>query len=86
MSGLNEVLLIYSWSFTFVTTTFQDLKTGLWGTYSQDSAMTRAAVGGCEGFKEDWKNVTEKDAAAFLLALNEGLIEHRERGLYEAPR
>ena len=35
---------------------------------------------GCEGFKEDWKNVSEKDAADFLLALDEGLIEHQGRG------
>jgi hypothetical protein len=41
---------------------------------------------GCEGFKEDWKDVTEKDAADFLLALDAGLIEHRGRGLYRAPK
>jgi hypothetical protein len=41
---------------------------------------------GCEGFKENWKNVTEKDAADFLLALDAGLIEHRGRGLYRAPK
>ena len=41
---------------------------------------------GCEGFKEDWKNVTERDAADFLLALDAGLIEHKGRGRYRAPR
>jgi hypothetical protein len=40
----------------------------------------------CDGFKEDWKNVTEKDAADFLLALDAGLIEHWKRGLYRAPK
>jgi hypothetical protein len=39
------------------------------------------------GFKEDWKNVTERDAADFLSALDAGLIEHRAHdGLYRAPR
>lgn len=41
---------------------------------------------GCAGFKEDWKNISEKDAADFLLALDAGLIEHQGRGLYRAPR
>jgi hypothetical protein len=40
----------------------------------------------CEGFKEDWKKVTEKDAADFLLALDAGLVEHQGRGLYRAPK
>ena len=41
---------------------------------------------GCEGFKEDWKKVNEKDAADFLLALDACLVEHLGRGLYKAPR
>jgi hypothetical protein len=41
---------------------------------------------GCEGFKEDWTKVTEKDAADFLSALDAGLIEHVGRGLYLAPK
>jgi hypothetical protein len=41
---------------------------------------------GCEGFKEDWEKVTEKDAADFLSALDAGLVEHLGRGLYRAPR
>ena len=41
---------------------------------------------GCEGFKEDWTKVTEKDAADFLSALDAGLIEHVGRGLYRAPK
>jgi hypothetical protein len=41
---------------------------------------------GCEGFKEDWRKVTEKDAADFLLALDACLVEHLGRGLYRAPR
>ena len=41
---------------------------------------------GCEGFKEDWKKVTEKDAADFLLGLDACLVEHVGRGLYMAPR
>jgi hypothetical protein len=41
---------------------------------------------GCEGFKEDWKNVSQKDAADFLRALDAGLVEHQESGLYRAPK
>lgn len=41
---------------------------------------------GWESFKEDWKKVTEKDAADFLLALDACLVEHRGRGLYRAKR
>ncbi|MGH6881073.1 MAG: hypothetical protein ACREFM_09145 [Hypericibacter sp.] len=41
---------------------------------------------GCEGFKENWKKVTEKDAADFLSALDAGLVKHLGRGLYRAPR
>lgn len=41
---------------------------------------------GCEGFKEYWTKVTEKDAANFLSALDAGLIEHVGRGLYRAPK
>ena len=41
---------------------------------------------GCEGFKANWKKVTDVDAADFLLALDAGLIRHLGGGLYRAPR
>jgi hypothetical protein len=67
-----------------MTTTFQAFKDRIVGdllpTFCDDRGW------GCGGFKEDWKNVTEKDAADFLLALDAGLIEHRGGGLYKAPK
>ena len=56
------------------------------GTLLPQFCNDRSRGWGCEGFKEDWKKVTEKDAADFLLALDAGLIEHQGRGLYQAPK
>ncbi len=69
-----------------MTTTFQAFKDriveDLLPTFCDDPSRGW----GCGGFKEDWENVKEKDAADFLLALDAGLIEHQGRGLYRAPR
>jgi hypothetical protein len=86
MSGFNEVLRIRSRSSAFVTTTFQAFKDRIVGDLLPTFCDDPSRGWGCGGFKEDWKNVTEKDAADFLLALDAGLIEHQGRGLYRAPR
>jgi hypothetical protein len=69
-----------------VTTTFQAFKDRVVGDLLPTFCNDPSRGWGCEGFKEDWKDVTEKDAADFLLALDAGLIEHRGRGLYRAPK
>jgi hypothetical protein len=70
-----------------VTTTFQAFKDRILGDLLPTFCNHPRRGWGCEGFKEDWKNVSEKDAADFLLALDAGLIEHdKERGLYRAPK
>jgi hypothetical protein len=73
-------------SSAFVTTTFQAFKNRVVGDLLPTFCDDPSRGWGCGGFKEDWKNVTEKDAADFLLALDAGLIEHQGRGLYRAPR
>jgi hypothetical protein len=67
-------------------TTFQAFKDRFVGDLLPTFCNDPSRGWGCEGFKEDWKDVTEKDAADFLLALDAGLIEHRGRGLYRAPK
>ena len=69
-----------------MTTTFQAFKDRILEDLLPTFCNHPSRGYGCEGFKEDWKNVTEKDAADFLVALDAGLIEHRGRGLYRAPR
>jgi hypothetical protein len=69
-----------------VTTTFQLFKDRILGDLLPTFCNHPSRGWGCEGFKEDWKNVSEKDAADFLLALDAGLIEHQGRGLYRAPK
>jgi hypothetical protein len=69
-----------------VTTTFQAFKDRILGDLLPTFCNHPSRGWGCEGFKEDWKNVSEKDAADFLLALDAGLIEHQGRGLYQAPK
>ncbi len=69
-----------------MTTTFQAFKDRIVGDLLPTFCDDPSRGWGCGGFKEDWKNVTEKDAADFLLALDAGLIEHRGRGLYRAPK
>ena len=66
---------------TMISQAFRDLIL-LLPTFCNDPSRGR----GCEGFKEDWTKVTEKDAADFLSALDAGLIEHVGRGLYRAPK
>jgi hypothetical protein len=41
---------------------------------------------GTGGFKAAWGKISEVDAADFLRGIDAGLVEHRGRGLYEAPR
>jgi hypothetical protein len=69
-----------------VTTTFQAFKDRILEDLLPTFCNHPSRDWGCEGFKEDWKNVSEKDAADFLLALDAGLIEHRGGGLYKAPK
>lgn len=67
-------------------TTFQSFKDRIMGDLLPEFCDDPSRGWGREGFKEDWKNVTEKDAIDFLLALEAGLIEHQGRGLYRAPK
>jgi len=56
-------------SAAIVTATFQTFKDRIVGDLVPIFSNDPRRGSGCEGFKEDWKNVTEKDAADFLLAL-----------------
>ena len=69
-----------------MTTTFQAFKDRILADLLPTFCNHPSRGWGCEGFKEDWTNVTEKDAADFLRALDAGLIEHQGRGLYRAPK
>lgn len=69
-----------------VTTAFQAFKDRILGDLLPIFCDDPSRGWGRGGFKEDWKHVTETDAADFLLALDTGLIEHQGRGLYRAPR
>jgi hypothetical protein len=70
----------------FVTPTLQAFKDRIVGDLLPTFCDDPSRGWGCGGFKEDWKNITEIDAADFLLALDAGLIEHQGHGLYRAPR
>jgi hypothetical protein len=69
-----------------VNTNFQAFKDRIMGDLLPMFCNDPSRAWGCEGFKEDWRKVTERDAADFLLALDAGLIAHQGRGLYRAPR
>lgn len=69
-----------------MTTTFQAFRDRIMGDLLPAFCDDPSRGWGREGFREDWKKVTEKDAADFLLALDAGLIEHQGRGLYRAPK
>jgi len=66
--------------------TSQAFRDRIMGTLLPQFCNDQSRRWGCEGFKEDWKKVTEKDAADFLLGLDACLVEHKGRGLYKAPR
>jgi hypothetical protein len=67
-------------------TTFQSFKDRVMGDLLPAFCDDPSRGWGREGFKEDWGNVTEKDAADFLVAFDAGLIEHQGRGRYRAPK
>ena len=69
-----------------MTTTFQAFKDRILGDLLPTFCNHPSRGWGCEGFKEDWTNVSEKDAADFLQGLDAGLIEHQGRGQYRAPK
>ena len=69
-----------------MTTTFQAFKDRIVGDLLPTFCDDPSRRWGCGGFKEDWKNITEKDAADFLLSLDAGLIEHQGGGFYKAPK
>ena len=41
---------------------------------------------GLEGFRREWNRIGDRDAEDFLRGLDAGLVDHRGRGLYKAPR
>ena len=70
-----------------MTMTFQTFKNRILGDLLPTFCNHPSRGWGCEGFKEDWKNVSEKDAIDFIVALDAGLIEYdKERGLYRAQK
>lgn len=64
----------------------QDFRDRIRGTLLPQFSNDPTRGWGCEGFKEDWSKITEKDAADFMLAMDACLVEHLGRGLYRAPR
>jgi hypothetical protein len=49
-------------------------------------AFCNARGWGLEGFRREWDRIGDRDAEDFLRGLDAGLVDHRERGLYRAPR
>jgi len=41
---------------------------------------------GLEGFRKEWDRIGDREAEDFLRGLDAGLVDHRGRGLYRAPR